>query len=233
MSSRVAVMENDIKASPPQGGGRTSARSSLNNSVGVTKLMQQCTSMLREKMWNDTHSRPPPPALRYRDGNGARQPDNALEAMGPVLESVLGSLTQEYERRLMLKDQEIKSCTEQLKKAQELANSLEQQLSSGGGQAQIEYQMTDEAKQEMEQLRDLEVALREQVCHTNHICIKTAVYYALSRRIIDGSIAGLRIVRYSCTADGLLHVAAGNFMETCPYKHAATVVGVCDEIIVP
>lgn len=169
VSARVAVMENDIKASPPQGGGRTSARSSLNNSVGVTKLMQQCTSMLREKMWNDTHSRPPPPALRYRDGNGARQPDNALEAMGPVLESVLGSLTQEYERRLMLKDQEIKSCTEQLKKAQEHANALEQQLSAGGGQAQIEYQMTDEAKQEMEQLRDLEVALREQVRNSHVI----------------------------------------------------------------
>lgn len=84
--------------------------------------------------------------------------------MGPVLESVLGSLTQEYERRLMLKDQEIKSFSEKLKSAQEMATTLEQQLNSGGGQAQIEYQMTDEAKQEMEQLRDLEVALREQVC---------------------------------------------------------------------
>ena len=35
-------------------------------------------------------------------------PDSALEAMGPVLESVLGSLTQEYEKRLFSKDHEVK-----------------------------------------------------------------------------------------------------------------------------
>ena len=35
-------------------------------------------------------------------------PENTLEAMGPVLESVLGSLTQEYEKRLFSKDHEVK-----------------------------------------------------------------------------------------------------------------------------
>jgi hypothetical protein len=160
----VAVMENDIKASPGIAAGRNSNRASLNNPVGVTKLMQQCTSMLREKMWNDTHARPPPPALRYRDGNGARQPDNALEAMGPVLESVLGSLTQEYERRLMLKDQEIKQCKEQLQRTREHAADLEQQLASGGQRAQIEYQMTEEMKAEIEKMRNQEVSLQQQVC---------------------------------------------------------------------
>ena len=35
-------------------------------------------------------------------------PEDALEAMGPVLESVLGSLTQEYEKRLFSKDHEVK-----------------------------------------------------------------------------------------------------------------------------
>jgi hypothetical protein len=161
----VAVMENDIKASPGQTPSRYSSRSSLNNTVGVTRLMQQCTSMLREKMWNDSHSRPPPPAMRYRDGNGARQPDNALEAMGPVLESVLGSLTQEYERRLMMKDQEIKTYTEQLKQAQEAQQVLEQKFASGAGVAQIEYQMSEEERAEVERLRSLEVALTEQVCN--------------------------------------------------------------------
>jgi exonuclease VII large subunit len=126
--------------------------------------MQQCTSMLREKMWNDTHSRPPPPAMRYRAGdNGSGKPDNALEAMGPVLESVLGSLTQEYERRLMLKDQEIKQAKEQLQRAQEQAAALEQQLASGGQRAQIEYQMTEEMKAEMENMRNQEVALIQKV----------------------------------------------------------------------
>lgn len=40
--------------------------------------------------------------------------DNALEAMGPVLESVLGSLTQEYEKRLLAKDHEVKAAQQQL-----------------------------------------------------------------------------------------------------------------------
>lgn len=82
------------------------SKQALHNTKGVTKLMQQCTSMLREKMWNDSHSRPAPASLRYHpEAEPHVQPESALEAMGPVLESVLGSLTQEYEKRLLLKDQ--------------------------------------------------------------------------------------------------------------------------------
>lgn len=73
--------------------------------VGVTRLMQQCTSMLRERMWADAPQgqtrnvqTPTPPR-----GLSAGTPEGALEAMGPVLESVLGSLTQEYEKRLLAK----------------------------------------------------------------------------------------------------------------------------------
>jgi hypothetical protein len=34
--------------------------------------------------------------------------------MGPVLESVLGSLTQEYEKRLLAKDHEVKAAQQQV-----------------------------------------------------------------------------------------------------------------------
>lgn len=73
--------------------------------VGVTRLMQQCTAMLRERMWTDGAGRPAPPVMQTPTpprGAGAT-PESALEAMGPVLESVLGSLTQEYEKRLLAK----------------------------------------------------------------------------------------------------------------------------------
>ena len=56
--------------------------------AGVTRLMQQCTAMLRERMWSDGGKQLSPArgALPYND--------NPMDAMGPVLESVLGSLTQ-------------------------------------------------------------------------------------------------------------------------------------------
>lgn len=78
--------------------------------------MQQCTAMLRERMGSDTGAlqqtaaggapRPssstalacapstPTSLMRREDRAPSSPPDTALEAMGPVLESVLGSLTQ-------------------------------------------------------------------------------------------------------------------------------------------
>ena len=56
--------------------------------AGVTRLMQQCTSMLRDRMWSDGSNKLSP-------ARGASPyTDNPMDAMGPVLESVLGSLTQ-------------------------------------------------------------------------------------------------------------------------------------------
>lgn len=195
MDDGVAVMGGD-KQQQGIGASRSGVRGpSLTSQVGVTKLMQQCTSMLREKMWNDTHSRPPPPAMRYRaPDNGTGKPDNALEAMGPVLESVLGSLTQEYERRLMLKDQELKQAKEQLQRTQEQVAAFEQQLSSGGQQAQIEYQMTEEMKAEIEQMRNKEVALQHQVLL--HLLLLILVSLLLVFSVL-GAWAGL-IISFIC-----------------------------------
>lgn len=53
-------------------------------------------------------------SLLCRFGGLPAVADNALEAMGPVLESVLGSLTQEYEKRLLAKDHEVKAAQQQL-----------------------------------------------------------------------------------------------------------------------
>ena len=56
------------------------------------------------------HQTPTSIACRYMaaDAGSSSPPENTLEAMGPVLESVLGSLTQEYEKRLFSKDHEVK-----------------------------------------------------------------------------------------------------------------------------
>ena len=57
--------------------------------AGVTRLMQQCTSMLRERMWSDGGKHSPARGALTNGDMGS-----TMEAMGPVLESVLGSLTQ-------------------------------------------------------------------------------------------------------------------------------------------
>ena len=89
---------------------KQSAGKGVQAAVGVTRLMQQCTTMLRERMWADTPgstrtSREFLPPQTPTPPRGSRRGPlrAALEAMGPVLESVLGSLTQEYEKRLLSK----------------------------------------------------------------------------------------------------------------------------------
>lgn len=59
--------------------------------AGVTRLMQQCTAMLRERMFVDAAPRQSPTRFPAASPVG---PDMALEGIGPVLEGVLGSLTQ-------------------------------------------------------------------------------------------------------------------------------------------
>jgi len=100
--------------------------------VGVTRLMQQCTAMLRERMWTDgsqmgrQHIQTPTPPR----GASTPGPESALEAMGPVLESVLGSLTQEYEKRLLAKDHEMKMVQEQLASEQARREATEAELAA-------------------------------------------------------------------------------------------------------
>ncbi len=70
------------------GGSNPLKQVASKGTAGVTRLMQQCTAMLRDRMWSDGGNKLSPArgALPYTD--------NPMDAMGPVLESVLGSLTQ-------------------------------------------------------------------------------------------------------------------------------------------
>jgi hypothetical protein len=77
--------------------------------------------MLKERMFVDA----PRPPSRYSMSGGLPSPDHALEAMGPVLESVLGSLTQEYEKRLLLKDHELSDARDKNTSLQKQVYSLQ------------------------------------------------------------------------------------------------------------
>eukprot|EP00798_Chlamydomonas_sp_ICE-L_P020873 gene20873-27714_t len=81
------------------------------NSHGVAQLMQQCTAMLEEKM---VVSSSVTTTTTTKSSSNSQGGEFNFEAVGPVLESVLGNLTQEYERRLLTKDQEIISTKEKM-----------------------------------------------------------------------------------------------------------------------
>jgi hypothetical protein len=87
-SSNSAVLSSSINAAQHK---------SVQAAAGVTKLMQQCTNMLKERMFPSEQLG----GVRY--GSPAA-PDSAMKALGPVLEGVLGQLTEEYEKRLLTKD---------------------------------------------------------------------------------------------------------------------------------
>jgi hypothetical protein len=118
------------------GGSYTSAAShkGVAAAAGVTKLMQQCTSMLKERMF-------PVDAARYSPATaagGGGGPDSAMKALGPVLEGVLGQLTEEYERRLLSKDHELGQARDARARAEREVARLQVGLGRGcgdGGQA--------------------------------------------------------------------------------------------------
>ena len=82
------LVTQQYMGSGSKGGLKQVAGKGKEAAAGVTRLMQQCTAMLRERMWSDGGNKLTPirGALPYND--------NPMDAMGPVLESVLGSLTQ-------------------------------------------------------------------------------------------------------------------------------------------
>lgn len=95
-------------------GGHIAATSSkgAQAAAGVTRLMQQCTSMLKERMF------PAEQVGAQRCSPMASGPDSAMKALGPVLEGVLGQLTEEYERRLLTKDHELGRAVDARNKAE-------------------------------------------------------------------------------------------------------------------
>ncbi|KAL0030034.1 hypothetical protein WJX79_002301 [Trebouxia sp. C0005] len=108
-SKHAATPDFDLVTQQYMSGGSNSLKQvASKGTAGVTRLMQQCTAMLRDRMWSDGGNKLSPArgALPYTD--------NPMDAMGPVLESVLGSLTQEYEKRLLAKDHDLKCSQAQL-----------------------------------------------------------------------------------------------------------------------
>ncbi|KAL4441440.1 hypothetical protein ABPG77_001944 [Micractinium sp. CCAP 211/92] len=70
---------------------------------GLEYLMRTCNHMLKSSMGMPATPLGPPPRA-----TAGVAPEIALDAVGPVLETVLQNLTTEYEKRLLAKDQEFK-----------------------------------------------------------------------------------------------------------------------------
>lgn len=119
LAAQQGQMSNSMVAlrSSQYGGSIGAAQhKSVQAAAGVTKLMQQCTSMLKERMGYQME--PANASSRY---GGSPGPDSAMKALGPVLEGVLGHLTEEYEKRLLGKDHE-------LSRAHDAKNKAEKEL---------------------------------------------------------------------------------------------------------
>jgi hypothetical protein len=75
--------------------------------------------MLKERMFPHEQT-----AMQRHSAPGAT-PDTAMKALGPVLEGVLGQLTEEYERRLLTKDHELSKAQEAQRRAEDKYNRLQ------------------------------------------------------------------------------------------------------------
>jgi hypothetical protein len=90
---------------------------SVQAAAGVTKLMQQCTNMLKERMF------PSEQLVGVRHGSPAG-PD-AMKALMPVLEGVLGQLTEQYEKRILTKDHQVSVAIEAKARAEREVEQLQ------------------------------------------------------------------------------------------------------------
>ena len=99
---------------------KTAKGRGLAAAVSVTRLMQQCTSLLKDRMWSDSPTVSVSPLSAC-----STSPERTVEALGPVIESVLSSLTQEYERRLLQKESDLKKAKNELFHSQMKMQSLE------------------------------------------------------------------------------------------------------------
>jgi len=89
---------------------------------GVRYLMNSCTHMLKSRMGVPVT----PPAVGSMKQMG--QAEIALDAVGPILETVLSNLTGEYEKRLLAKDEEHKMQVETIAVLRKQAVELKKQL---------------------------------------------------------------------------------------------------------
>lgn len=112
-----------------QGGSITAATvKSVQAAAGVTRLMQQCTHMLKERMFPNEQG-------MQRHSHAGATPDTAMKALGPVLEGVLGQLTEEYERRLLTKDHDLSKAQDALRKAEDTAQRLKVRVAANSSPA--------------------------------------------------------------------------------------------------
>ena len=149
-------------------------------SKGVTQLLHQCSAMLKERYTveitqsSSMVSRTTSSASHSSEHGGSY---NCVEAVGPVLESVLGGLTSEYERRLLMKDQEITSTKEKMNAVMKQVVELQSHLAAMTEELrckqaiEVQSEGTSQRVQELEaalactevQLREREAALRSEL----------------------------------------------------------------------
>lgn len=152
----------------------TSGGMNNNHTDGLDFLMQSCTHMLKVRMGMPVT--PIPPAGATVDGAAATATttsEMAMDAVGPVLETVLANLTEEYERRLLAKDQEHKQQVDEVNYLKKQVAVLEREAAkwknaadSGAVQAAAINSAEDEAlkAQEKEEYARLCAAEKELLC---------------------------------------------------------------------
>eukprot|EP00898_Chlorokybus_atmophyticus_P005281 jgi/Chlat1/5754/Chrsp38S05577 len=86
--------------------------------VSVSRWMQQCALMLRDRLRGSQGS--------TQQLDKSRSSADTMEVMGPVLEQVLGGLMAEYEKRLVTKDQLVAKLKESLDEAIRRVDKLTQ-----------------------------------------------------------------------------------------------------------
>jgi kinesin family protein C2/C3 len=147
--------------------GRASAIKSakgrgLQAAVSVTRLMQQCTSLLKDRMWSDS----PNPSSISPLSACSTSPERTVEALGPVIESVLSSLTQEYERRLLQKESDLKKTKNDLFTTKEKLESMEksdktERIKEKQINVAIENKRVQALQEELEALRNQQAMTKQ------------------------------------------------------------------------
>ena len=158
--------------------------------VSVTRLMQQCTSVLHTRLGSSPSALSISPLSSCSTGS----PERTMDALGPVIESVLSSLTQEYERRLLNKESELKKTKHSLYQSQTRLQALEKdRTEETNRETERNVAIENERAQALD--RDLS-ALKQKQDEVKHRAIE-----------LQGEASGLRNMCKSIKVDAMLEMS--------------------------
>eukprot|EP00887_Chlorella_sp_A99_P001154 scaffold14.g1154.t1 len=165
----------------------------------ISYLMRSCNNMMRHHMGVPVSPLPAAP----KGSGGITSSEIALDAVGPVLETVIQNLTTEYEKRLLAKDQDFKHAAEERGRLRKQIAAMQGEVEHWRAQAEAaaaaavplgggEPELTEAQREEYERLLEQQVVMEEELARREEEMAAMEAEHCARAEAVDEELAALR-----------------------------------------